>query len=247
MCDVYDDGLLIYSPLPVFHSFLLLFEYRYGTRYFGRAGHLQSTDWVPHTTAVASGAAAKLIFASEWPLQVGTEGGTEGGTETLWTIVNRGQSDVTGVVLQIPLPLQTVAAEPHPHKSSQKSHKWQKTQATNRTYTFYDCYTGVRLKPVYTYEYEYRSSIPAVSVSNDSIINHRNTSTSNTSTSTAIGIGIGSVVSLSFTVEKGGFGCVVATPNATATLSAAFTALLATMASYSRKRLDSYSKDWVGM
>ena len=55
-------------------------------RYFGRRGFTQSTAWEPHTPSVAH---SEQVFASKWPLKA----------ETLWTLVNRGSSDVTGVQL----------------------------------------------------------------------------------------------------------------------------------------------------
>lgn len=56
---------------------------RVGTmlRFLGKAGFLHSPEWIPHTPEVSQ----DNVFASKWPVE----------SASLWTIVNRGQSNLT--------------------------------------------------------------------------------------------------------------------------------------------------------
>lgn len=75
-------------------------------RFFGKRGFLQSREWVPHTPMLQSDSAG--VFASAWPL----------GAETVWTIVNRGKANSTGMQIAV-------------HSTD--------------TRRYYDCYHGVPL------------------------------------------------------------------------------------------------------
>lgn len=68
-------------------------------RFFGsRGGFLDSIDWVPHTPALVrrGGAAAAVVFASEWPKAATGE--------TLWTLVNRGSRRLAGGHIELLAP-----------------------------------------------------------------------------------------------------------------------------------------------
>merc|ERR1712226_1490095 len=52
-------------------------------RYLGKEGFLHSPDWIPHTPEMRH----EDLFASKWPLP--------SKSATLWTIVNRGLSNLT--------------------------------------------------------------------------------------------------------------------------------------------------------
>jgi hypothetical protein len=53
-------------------------------RHFGRLGFTQSPGWEPHAPEVLQ---SHAVFGSRWPV----------GEETLWTLVNRGSRNVSGV------------------------------------------------------------------------------------------------------------------------------------------------------
>ena len=75
-------------------------------RYFGHKGFLSSKGWVPHTPMVQSDSAG--VFASAWPV----------GDETVWTVVNRGPKNSTGLQIAV---------------------------AAADTRNYYDCYHGTPL------------------------------------------------------------------------------------------------------
>ena len=87
-------------------------------RHFGRRGFLQSEQWAPHVATLHR----NKTYMSEWPLS----------GETLWTIVNRDASDISG-------PQLSVAAAIQSKRSSLE------TEAAPMV--FWDCMHGRQLQP----------------------------------------------------------------------------------------------------
>ena len=157
-------------------------------RFFSaRGGFTQSAGWVPHTPEVVQGGDAGGVFGSKWPLLASRN-------ETLWTLVNRGGADASGVQLQL-------------DGATYGAPDWR----------FYDAYHGAELLPA-------RTAVPAAA-------------TAATAAAAA--------VSLSFTIEGGGYGAVLATRNSGA--AAAGTPLarfLRTMANETATPLRELSPVW---
>ena len=89
-------------------------------RFAGKHGFTQAAGWEPHTIDVLNNA---TVFGSRWPL------GNHGNGDTLWTLVNRVDRDVTGPQLSV---ASGGGSEGH---------------AGTAPLRFYDCYHGEELFP----------------------------------------------------------------------------------------------------